>query len=276
MADLPSPSSGAPRPDAEIVDLLRGRGPALVALSGGVDSAAAASLAHRALGDRALAATVVSRSVSPRELDAARAAARSVGLRHLLVRAEPLDDPRYRENEADRCYRCRTVETTALREAGASEGAVQYLDGVHRDDLADDRPGLRAMDEAGFFHPLLWAGWGKADVRRYARSVGLPNWDRPSNACLASRVARREPLTPELLERIDRAEGVLLDRGFRRVRVRVRGDVASVEVGADETARLAAGALRADLTASLVALGFRTVAFDPVGYRSREQLPVVR
>ena len=276
MRDRPSPSTPPPRSDGEIVSLLRGRGPALVALSGGVDSAAAASLAHRALGDRAVAATVVSRSVSPRELDAARAVARSVGLRHRLVRAEPLDDPRYRENEADRCYRCRSIETAALREAGASEGAVQYLDGIHRDDLTDDRPGLQAMDQAGFFHPLLWAGWGKAEVRQYARSVGLPNWDRPSNACLASRVARGDPISLELLERIDRAEGILLDRGFRQVRVRVRGDVATVEVGADETPRLAVGPLRGDLTAALAPLGFRTVRFDPAGYRSREQLPVVR
>jgi len=276
MRDRPSPSTPPPRSDGEIVSLLRGRGPALVALSGGVDSAAAASLAHRALGDRAVAATVVSRSVSPRELDAARAVARSVGLRHRLVRAEPLDDPRYRENEADRCYRCRSVETAALREAGASEGAVQYLDGIHRDDLTDDRPGLQAMDQAGFFHPFVWASWTKDDVRRYARAAALPNWDRPSNACLASRVARGEAISRELLERIDRAEGEILDRGFRRVRVRVRGDRARVEVDRSEVPRLDDPALRAEITGALCRLGFVAVTFDPEGYLGRERLPVVR
>ena len=275
MLGLPVPEERF-RPDGEIVALLRERGPALVALSGGVDSAVVASLARAALGEKVIAATVASGSVSSRELDSARGAARAIGLRHLLVEAEPLADERYRSNGADRCFRCRSVETRALREAGEAEGVAQYLDGIHVDDLGDDRPGLRAMDGAGFFHPLLWAAWRKADVRGYARSVGLPNWDRPSNACLASRVARGESISRELLETIDRAEGLLLDRGFRRVRVRVRGGEARVEVDRSETGRLAAEPLRAELTERLLGLGFRAVVFDPEGYRSRDQLPVVR
>jgi uncharacterized protein len=264
------------RPDGEIIALLRERGPALVALSGGVDSSVVASLARAALGEHVVAATVASGSVSSRELDAARGAARAIGLRHLLVHAEPLADERYRSNEADRCFRCRSIETRALREAGEAEGVAQYLDGIQVDDLGDDRPGIRAMEDAGFFHPLLWAAWTKDDVRRYARSVGLPNWDRPSNACLASRVARGEAISQELLETIDRAEGLLLDRGFRRVRVRVRGGEARVEVDRSETGRLAEEPLRGELTERLLGLGFRAVVFDPEGYRSRDQLPVVR
>jgi len=273
---IPAPVPGRPRPEEELVRLLRDRGPALVALSGGVDSSVVASLACAALGPGALAATVVSGSVSSREIEAARAAARAVGVRHLLVDAEPLSDAGYRANGADRCYRCRTVETRALREAGEAEGVGQYLDGIQVDDLGDDRPGIRAMDAAGFFHPLLWAGWTKADVRRYARSVALPNWDRPSNACLASRVARGEPISPELLARIDRAEGVLLDRGFRRVRVRVRGGEARVEVDRSEVDRFEDVALRADVTKRLRELGFPVVTLDPRGYPIRERLPVVR
>lgn len=276
MASSGRASVGGPRTEGEIVDLLRGRGPALVALSGGVDSSAVASLAHRALGDGAVAVTVASHAVSWRELDAAREVAGALGVRHRIVLAEPLEDDRYRQNGADRCYRCRTVETAALRDAGAEERSAQYLDGVHLDDLGDDRPGIRAMDEAGFFHPFLWAGWAKADIRRYAREVGLPNWDRPSNACLASRVARGEPISADLLGRVDRAEALVLDRGFRRVRVRVRGDLATVEVGEEETGRLLAPSLRAELTAELAALGFRAVAFDRSGYRPREPLPVLR
>jgi len=264
------------RPEEEIVDRLRADGPALVALSGGVDSSAVASLARIALGDRAVAVTAVSGSVSPRELEAAREAARRIGIRHRLVFAEPMSDPRYRENGPDRCFRCRTVETRALREVGEAEGTHQYLDGIQTDDLGDDRPGIRAMDAAGFFHPLLWAGWTKADVRGYARSVGLPNWDRPSNACLASRVLRGEAITPELLERIDRAEGVVLAQGFRRVRVRAQGGSATVVVDASETPRLQEASLREGLTRSLQALGFRSVSFDPRGYLGREQLPVLR
>jgi len=274
---LESSAPPAPRRSAEeIVGLLRERGPALVALSGGVDSSAVASLARLALGDRALAVTVTSSAVSSRELAAAGALARAVGLRHRVVRAEPLADDRYRANGPDRCFWCRSVESRAFLEVGAAEGVAQYLDGIHLDDLGDDRPGVRAMEEAGFFHPLLWAGWTKSDVRRYAKAQGLPNWDRPSNACLASRVARGETISAELLERIDRAEGVLLDRGFRRVRVRVRGDGATVEVDRSETGRLMEPSLRRELSLRLRDLGFACVTFDPQGHLAREALPVLR
>jgi len=267
---------GARRTEEEIIALLRSRGPALVALSGGVDSSAVAALAHAAVGARAVAATVVSSAVSPREVEAAEEVARAVGLRLRLVAAEPLSDERYRANGADRCYRCRSVETRALRTVGEAEGVRQYLDGIHLDDLGDDRPGIAAMDQAGFFHPFVWASWTKDDVRRYARAAALPNWDRPSNACLASRVARGEAISRELLERIDRAEGEILDRGFRRVRVRVRGDRARVEVDRSEVPRLDDPALRAEITGALCRLGFVAVTFDPEGYLGRERLPVVR
>jgi len=273
----PPPDLGVrPRTEAEIVEALRREGPALVALSGGVDSSTVAALAHEALGPQVVAATVVSSAVSPRELETAREVARSIGLRHRWVVAEPLSDDRYRANGADRCYRCRSVETQALRSVGEAERVRQYLDGIHLDDLGDDRPGIRAMELAGFIHPLVWAGWTKSDARRYAQSMGLPNWDRPSNACLASRVARGEPISRELLERIDQAEGVLLDRGFRRVRVRVQGGVVRVEVGHDEVDRLEDALLRAELTDRLQRLGFGSVTYDPVGYLSRERLPVIR
>jgi pyridinium-3,5-biscarboxylic acid mononucleotide sulfurtransferase len=273
---MESPVPSAPPRSAEaLVARLRAGGPALVALSGGVDSSAVASLAFEALGSGAVAATVVSRSVSAAEVAAARQAARAIGIDHREVLAEPLDDARYRENGPDRCYRCRSVETGALLSVGRSLSLRQFLDGIHLGDLGDDRPGIRAMDEAGFFHPLLWAGWGKGEVRRYARSVGLPNWDRPSNACLASRVARGEPITAELLDRVGQAEEVVRARGFRRVRVRSRYGAATVEVGAEETPRLESPALRRDLAAALADLGFRSVAFDSVGYRSREALTVL-
>jgi len=267
---------GVPLGASEIVRHLAGRGTALVALSGGVDSSAVASLARQALGPGVLAVTVVNGSVSERELAAAQAAARAIGVRHRLVSADPMEDADYRANGADRCFRCRLVETGALRALGEAEGVQQYLDGIHVDDLGDDRPGIRAMDGAGFSHPLLWAGWTKSEVRRYARSVDLPTWDRPSNACLSSRVARGQPITSELLARIDRAEGVLLDRGFRRVRVRVREDEARVEVDPSEVGRLHEAPLRDEIVEAIGSLGFRAVVLDPRGYAAREPLPVLR
>ncbi len=291
MRDLGGNRKGAPRPfrpemlagpvrtaarPEELLARLAAGGPALVALSGGVDSAVVAALARRALGLRLLLVTVESRSVSSAEIDAAREVARFLGAPHRLLAAEPLEDERYRANGDDRCYRCRRVETRALRRLGDAEGFVQLLDGIHVDDLGDDRPGIRAMDEAGFLHPLLHAGWRKEDVRRYAREVGLPNADRPSNACLASRVARDQAITAELLGRIDLAERFLLERGFRRVRVRVHGSAARVEVDRAELDRLDAPALRAELTSRLLGLGFASVAIDPRGYPARESLPTVR
>jgi pyridinium-3,5-biscarboxylic acid mononucleotide sulfurtransferase len=268
--------AGSPRPDGELVARIREGGAAVIALSGGVDSSAVAALARAALGERVLALTVASSAVPAHERRAAVLAAEALGLRHRFVDAEPLEDAGYRANAADRCFRCRTVEGRALRSWGEREGAAQFLDGIHLDDLGDDRPGIRAMDDAGFSHPLVWGRWRKADVRGYARAVGLPNWDRPSNACLASRVARGEPISRELLERIDRAETVLLDRGFRRVRVRSRGRSARIEVGAEETGRLDEPGLRAELTGRLLALGFGSVTFAPDGYRAPGELPVVR
>ncbi len=246
-----------------------------MALSGGVDSSTVAALARTALGEQLVALTVTGSAVSGDEREVAARVAANLGLRHRFVEAEPLADAAYRANGADRCYRCRTVEGRAIRAVGEREGAVQFLDGLHLDDLGDDRPGIRAMDEAGFAHPLLWAGWRKHDVRSYARAVGLPNWERPSNACLASRVARGEPISGDLLERIDRAEGLLRERGFRRIRVRVQGGSARIEVGAAETGRLQERRLQEELTGLLLGLGFRSVSFDPIGARPRGELPVL-
>jgi pyridinium-3,5-biscarboxylic acid mononucleotide sulfurtransferase len=276
MLPSTSPAAGVPWPERRLVAAIAEGGPALVALSGGVDSGLVAALAHEALGRQALAVTVQSRSLAARELTRAREVATAIGLEHRTVFAEPLERAEYRRNEADRCYHCRSVETGALRALGRAEGFAQYLDGIHQDDLRDDRPGLRAMDEAGFRHPLLEAGWGKARVRSVARARGLPNWDQPSDACLASRVARGEPVSAELLGRIERAEAIVLARGFRRVRVRVRGGAARLEVGPEELARLEPGPLVEELLEAIRAIGFDPVSVDPLGYgAARSPLPVI-
>ncbi len=271
-------SSAAPRASADaIVAWIRSRGPALIALSGGVDSSLVASLAYEALGERAVAVTVSNAALATRESDRAASVARSIGIAHVLLAAEPLDRPEYRANGADRCYFCRAVEGSALRAYGARRGLAQYLDGIHVDDLADDRPGLRAVNEAGFAHPFLWAGWSKPDIRANARARGLPNWDRPSDACLASRVARGEPIDRELLARIESAEGLILDRGFRRVRVRTRSGAARVEVDPGEVERLLAEPTAGEVTLALKQLGFSTVTLDPRGYPGKhDPLPVLR
>jgi len=248
----------------------------VVALSGGVDSSLVAALAFSALGPEALAVTLAGPAVSGNEVSRAQHVASSIGVEHVLLTADPLARAEYRENRPDRCYFCRTVETSVLREFGATRSARQYLDGVHRDDLTDDRPGLRAMDEAGFSHPLLWAGWGKVEVRAEARRRGLPNWDQPSEACLASRIAHGDPVTRELLARIESAEAVLLGLGFRRVRVRVHGGTARVEVDPSEVSRLRAEPLASEVARQVSRLGFTNVTIDPRGYPGTSRgLPIV-
>jgi uncharacterized protein len=251
----------------ELEELIREGGRAVVALSGGVDSSLVASLAFSALGKEACAVTLMGPAVSHREIDRARRVASAIGVEHVVLPVDPLGRAEYRENRPDRCYFCRSVETSVLREFGVARGARQYLDGVQRDDLSDDRPGLRAMDEAGFRHPLVWAGWGKREVRAEARRRGLPNWDQPSDACLASRVSHGEPVSAELLGRIEAAEGALLDLGFRRVRVRVRGGAARIEVDPSEVARLLEEPLASVATQAVVRAGFPSVTVDPRGYR---------
>ncbi len=252
-------------------------GSALVAMSGGVDSAVVASLAFEALGSRAVAVTLEGPAVAREEVARARTVARAVGIRHVVREADPLARAEYRANASDRCFHCRSVEAAVLLSVGADAGSRQYLDGVHVDDLGEDRPGIRALDEAGFSHPLVWASWNKAAVRAVARRRGLPNWSTPSNACLASRVARGEPIDATLLRRIESAEAVVRAEGFRQVRVRVRGSDARVEVDPDEVPRLAAEPTASTVVARLRAIGFARVTFDPNGYGVRRgQLPVVR
>ena len=254
------------RPESEVREHLQIGGPALVALSGGVDSSLVAAIAYEALGPRAIAVTLSGPAVAHREVDRARRVAEFLGISHTVVEVDPLSRTEYRTNPPNRCYFCRTVETSVLRTYGDPRGIRQYLDGIHLDDLAEYRPGVRAMDEAGFCHPLVWAGWRKSDVRAAARSRDLPNWDQPSDACLASRVAHGEPISRDLLSRVGAAEEFLHARGFRRVRVRTRGSAGRIEVDPDEVARLRSEPLAREVVAHLRTLGFDPVTIDPEGY----------
>src|SRR5579859_1045522 len=192
---VPPALGRTPESAAEIVSRLAGDRPALVALSGGVDSAVVACLAYRARGAHAIAVTLTSPAVSSEEFESAARVARAIGIRHVRLTSDPLSDARYAENPTNRCYFCRNHEGGLLRAWGKDHEVELYLDGIHLDDLGDDRPGLQAMNEHGFRHPLAEAGWHKTDVRSLARSAGLPSWDRPSNACLASRIPHGQRIT---------------------------------------------------------------------------------
>ncbi|MCI4358545.1 MAG: ATP-dependent sacrificial sulfur transferase LarE [Thermoplasmata archaeon] len=252
-----------------LIRSLRASGPAVVAMSGGVDSSVVAALLVRALADRAHAVTLSGPAVAPTEVERAVEVARFLGIHHELVPVDPLASAEYRSNPANRCYFCRRVETSAVSSWGQARGISRFYDGVQSDDLGEDRPGIRAMEEAGFRHPLVDARWGKAEVRAFGGSIGLPNADQPSDACLASRVRHGQLITADLLRTVDRSEAVLRRLGFRRVRVRVEGANARVEVDPTETSRLLSDPIASEVREELATLGFGSVILDPHGYRWR-------
>jgi uncharacterized protein len=255
---------------ARLREIVRGYGSAITAFSAGVDSTLVAVVAQHELGPAALAATAVSASLAPSELEDALDLARSLGLNHRLVPTREVEDERYATNPVDRCYFCKSHLYTELDALAAEIGARYILNGLNVDDLGDWRPGARAAAERGdrVRSPLHEAGLGKNEIRAAARELGLPNWDKPALACLSSRVPYGQRVTPEKLARIGQAEQALRRLGFRQLRVRHFADRARVEIAPDELGRVEAEGLADHIRAELLALGFPAVEIDPRGYRS--------
>jgi len=250
--------------------IIGGYGSAITAFSAGVDSTLVAVVAQQELGEAAIAATAVSASLAPAELEDALNLASSLGLNHRLVSTREVQDPRYATNPVDRCYFCKTHLYTELSALAREVGARYVLNGLNVDDLGDWRPGARAAAERADYvrSPLHEAGMGKQHIRDAARALGLPNWDKPALACLSSRVPYGQAVTPDKLDRIGKAEQALRGLGFRQLRVRHFADRARVEIAPDELARVAREGLQPRIEAELLALGFPRVEIDPRGYRS--------
>ncbi|RJK98362.1 haloacid dehalogenase-like hydrolase [Vallicoccus soli] len=258
---------------ADLEERLRGLGSVLVALSGGADSAFLLAAAVRALGpERVAAATGESASLATGELDGARALAASLGVRHLAPATAEQERPGYRANGPDRCAHCKAELLDVLRPLAEAEGLAAVATGTNADDAASGlRPGIAAAQDRGAVAPLRDAGLTKAQVREASRRWGVPTWDKPAAACLASRVAYGLEVTPERLARVDRAEAALRSAlvaagvPVRDLRVRDLGDRARVEVDAAAVARVAALPAAAE---AVTGAGFAAVEVDPRGFRS--------
>jgi uncharacterized protein len=241
-------------------------GSVAVALSGGVDSGLVARVAHDCLGDGAIALTAVSPSLAAAEQRAVAELVARIGIRHLFLRSRETEDPRYRANASDRCYYCKTNVYQELVDYAHGEGFRHLADGTNADDAGDHRPGRRAAHQHGVRSPLQEAGFTKADVRALARELGLPIWDKPAAACLASRIPYGSTVTPEKLSQVEAAEAVLAELGLRQLRVRHHGPVARLEVEPEAVPVVLEH--RRLITQRLKALGFVFVALDLDGFRS--------
>lgn len=251
-----------------ILEEMRSFDRVVVALSGGVDSSTVAALARRALGDRASAVTALSETLPQRELEEARHVANEIGLTHRLVQFSELDDERFRENDANRCYFCQSMRFEQLRELADRIGGGVLASGTNHSDTGDHRPGLQAMREQGIYQPLLEHEVEKEGVRAIAEHLGLSVWDKPAMACLSSRIPHGLEVTEERLRRIERAEDALHRRDYRQFRVRDHDGLARIEVDPQEMDRLLAPEELREVAEEIRTAGFRAVTVDLIGYRS--------
>lgn len=239
---------------------------ALVAYSGGVDSTLLAFSAHVVLGERCLAVLAVSDTYPLSEVESARSTANDLGLRFHEVETNELVDPRFRANASDRCYHCKTELFGLLRTVADSRGLRHVLDGSNLDDRDDYRPGRRAAAEFDVRSPLAEIGFTKDDIRKVAAMLELPNWDKPSMACLASRFPYGEAVTTDGVLRVGRAETALREMGLRQFRVRSHGTVARIEVAPDELED--AWRFRDRIADAVKNAGFAYASLDLTGYRT--------
>ena len=239
----------------------------IVALSGGADSAYLAWAAQKALGDRALSVTALSPSYSAHDRNIVEAFVGAQSLHHEFVETHEMENPAYRANASDRCFFCKDELFSVLDGIAQKRGFTATAYGVNADDTLDFRPGHRAATEHRVLAPLLDVGLRKSEIRALSRRAGLPTWDRPASACLASRVPYGMEVTPERLSLVERGEAALRELGFRQFRVRLHDKLARVEIAPDEMPRALSPEMAAAIAKELKAAGFAYVSLDLEGYR---------
>jgi uncharacterized protein len=256
------------RKGRQLIEALEGLGPVLVAFSGGVDSSLLLAAACEIHGQKVLAVTASSATYPRREMDLARRIAGLIGAPLEVITTGELDDPLFTSNPLDRCYHCKHELFLRLEAMARERGFDKVIEGSTVEDLSDYRPGERALRELGVASPLRQASFTKRDVRDLARAIGLPNWNKPAAACLASRFPYGTEITRDLLRKIERLEEMLHDLGFEQARARYHGEILRIEVTADKIELAAQPTVRDRLIQAARREGFRFVALDLQGYRT--------
>lgn len=249
-------------------EYIKSLGSVAVAFSGGVDSTFLLRTAHDVLGDKVLAVTASSCSFPERELREARKFCSENGIAHEVCESEELDIDGFRQNPVNRCYLCKHELFEKMIDIAAKKGFENVAEGSNMDDMGDYRPGLQAIAELEVKSPLRAAGLYKEEIRQLSKQLGLSTWDKPSFACLASRFVYGETINEEKLGMVDRAEQLMIDLGFRQVRVRIHDKLARIEVLPEEIERVTQPDIRKKINDGFRECGFAYVTLDLAGYRT--------
>ena len=251
-----------------LTQLIGGMGRTLIAFSGGVDSTFLAKVAKETIGRDAVAVTALSPTYPATELEEAKVYAAEIGIEHRLIETHELEREEYAVNNPDRCFHCKKELFTEMQVIAQEEGFDTIIYGGIMDDLGDHRPGMEAAEMLDARAPLVEAELQKHEIRQLSKELGLPTWDKPAGACLASRIPYGMRVTLEKLHEVDQAEHFLHNLGFRLVRVRHHGDIARIEAPAEDLPRLFENDVHTRIVTALKEIGFKYVALDMQGYRT--------